>query len=755
MQIPTLDTLLARHAQGLRDKEAIIAVDPDTDTINSISFQQLNDLVNRTKHFLHKHGVRQGDRFAILMHNTPEVLLFELAGASLGATTVPLDFKWDTPERKLFKIKDTNAKIVFVKHEKNQNVEKLANTISWSTFEEFQKLLPAKTPLSFDTKSSLDSHYVILYTSGTTAHPRGVLLTTRACIYNALGIINWQQFTQSDRFNVVLPLHHVNSTEFCLSMLIVGGTIILNTRYSASKFWTTIAKFGATNTSIVPTILHDLLVRADEFNIQKPNISSLKRICIGSAPVMPEETLRFFKTFHVRVTQGYGQTETALRVAGVPVDVDTKTYETFVKSNTIGTPLLYNHLAIMDTENNEMAAGIEGEICIKGPVLADGYLNDRQATGHSFKKGWFHSGDMGYWKNIDTKKYYFIVGRIKEIIIKGGVNISPSAIEDAIVTAFPTIDEVSVAGYPDIRMGEEIAAVVVSKKLFSLPDQIPGISSYEMPKKLYFLDELPKTSTGKIQRVIVKQWVADQMKKEIQKYYYVKKIPPGDADTIKKAVEINNQRWLGLPATIEEFTARAKNGILFGAFEETEGLAGSISCVRLPQKTLDKLKTWNNATKDGTLANNNPYGDCLLCVSISVSLTRPGLVRKQGLALKQTKVQLVKLAKEKIKNYVQSGQDHVLAFHQKPKGGIGGATVWKILENGRPDDKESMGYNVLMKYPTIEKSTKIVRSNNATPSIMLIEHVLLYAKEKGIKNVIAFSRPAGFRDTLVSHPRQR
>jgi acyl-CoA synthetase (AMP-forming)/AMP-acid ligase II len=147
-----------------------------------------------------------------------------------------------------------------------------------------------------------------------------------------------------------------------------------------------------------------------------------------------------------------------------------------------------------------------------------------EATVFSFKKGWFHSGDLGYFKNmqVDLKngqkikgKFFFIVGRLKEIIIKGGVNISPSAIEDVLLKTFNGISEVSVIGIPDSRMGEEVAAVVVTKEGIS-PDKIrkefnskegvlPGLSSYEFPKRIFFMDSLPKTSTGKIQRVEVKK----------------------------------------------------------------------------------------------------------------------------------------------------------------------------------------------------------------------------------------------------------
>lgn len=739
--VDSVEELLASHAEAFTDKAAIVAVNVDTDEADAISYGQLTPLVRRAAAWLSSLGIKRGDRFAILMHNAPEVIILELAGAIIGATTVPLDFKRDTPDRKLFKLKDTNAKALFIKYEKEPPTDPLPDLIiqSWTKLADFVRLLPST--LIEKTTPTLEDYYVILYTSGTTALPKGVMLSIRSCLLNAMGIIDWQKFTQDDVFNIVLPLHHINSTEFCLAMLLVGGTIVLNSRYSAGKFWHIVSRYKTTNTSVVPTILHDLLTRNDEFKKANVNISSLKRICIGSAPVLPEETMRFYDTFGVRVTQGYGQTETALRVAGVPVEVDEATYRQLVKTNTIGTELANNHLAIMDDNNQEKKEGEEGEICIAGPILADGYLNNPEDSAKSFKDGWFHSGDLGYWKMIDNKKFFFIIGRIKEIIIKGGVNLSPSAIEDALLKAFPQIDEVSVVGYPDTRMGEEIAAVVVSKKRLTLPNQIPGLSVYETPKKLFFFDRLPKTSTGKIQRVEVKKKVAELIMKEHPKHYYVRQIL-ADEDVVRKALEINNSRFRFVPATLEEFCARTQNGLFFGVFEEYEGLIGSLSCIQLKASVVDRLKTWNEATSRGTLSNNDPHGDTLLCVAISVQGKEPGIMNQES------KEHLQELAKKHISSYVNSENDHVLNFHKKPKGGIPGAKVWKILENARPEDKEAVGYNVLMKYPRIDDSTTIVRSNAPSPAILLIEHALLYAKEHGIKEVIAFSRPSGFRAYL-------
>lgn len=713
LDISSILELLERNAQKYPKKEAVISVDPHTLKFSILTHPDLKNLSLQTATLLSNLGIKKGDKFAILMHNCAEVLLFELAGALIGATTVPLDLKRDTPERINYKLQETKAKILFTK--------------SWKDFSAFKKLLPrAKVEIN----NGLDTDYVILYTSGTTNTPKGVPLTINSCLLNAMGIAVWQKMTDQERFNVVLPLHHINSTIFCLSVLLKGGAVILNSVYSATKFWTVVSKFKATNTSIVPTILHDLLARRDE---PRPKNSSLKNICIGSAPVLPDQTLKFYKTFKIRVTQGYGQTETALRVSGVPVDLPEKEYLKILKSNSIGRPLANNKLAI-----------IKGEICVYGPTLSKGYLNNPGATKEAFKDGWFHSGDLGYF----TKPYYFIFGRIKEIIIKGGINISPSAVEDVLLKAFPQIKEVSVVGFPDERMGEEIAAVIVIKEgydknelkssILEGKNLLKLISPYELPKKVFFFEELPKTSTGKIQRVEAKSWVAKFILEE--RKLNVRMINPDETDILKSAVLINNEGFKDVQADLDEFRQRAKNGKLFGVFNGLEELLGSLSCVRLKMDDLEKIKTWNEATAKGTLKNNDFSGDALVCVAISV--------KRHFKEVPAEKKIEESLAKEKIEEYVKSRKDYVLNFHAKSKGGLPGATVWKILEKGRKKDKESMGYNVLLKYPEIKQ--KIIKTPNASPSVMLIEEAMVTAKEYGIKYVIAFSRPGGFRKYLLS-----
>lgn len=720
--------LLEHHKEKFGEKDAIIGVDVESGKESRISYEKLAELAYKTANFLVQKGVQKGDRIAFALENTSSILLLELGAGLLGASCVPFDMKRDTPERRAFKLKDSNAKVFF------GDEEELKRMLCDS--------LP-RSPYSSPDGGSLEDEYVLLYTSGTTANPKGVPLSLRALFANAEGIIEWQKLSAEDRFLIVLPLHHVNSTTMSLATLLAGGTIILASRYSASRFWDMAVDYSATITSVVPTILHDLLARKEEFSAKNRDVSSLKRILVGSAPVLPEETLRFMEIFRVKVVQGYGQTETALRVTGVPVDLPRDLFLELTKKNSIGKELAFCNVTILTQDGSEAKEGEEGEICIRGPVIGEGYLNNLQETQKTFSGGWFHSGDLGFYRMVNEAKYFFIKGRIKEIIIKGGINISPAAVEDALLKSFPEIDEVCVVGYPDTRMGEEIAAVIKMKQGFVDIDEesmkkLENLSPYEWPSKVFVVkEEIPKTSAGKIQRVKVKEMVAGWMAQEQTEHLYCRLIGSQEKEILGKAVEINDKRW-SVASSQEEFEQRAKNGYVIGVFSEKAELLGTLSALQTTQEKLEKVKTWDEATAKGTFQTHDSAGEVMLCVSITVD------TKEEIPSIQATPSQA--LADAVISDYVATNLDNVIRFHRKPKGGMEKVgEVTKILPRGRPEDAEAMEYNVLIEYPEIGPNAKIVKTKNASPSVLLIEQAMLLSKEKGCSKVIAFSRPAQFR----------
>lgn len=233
-----------------------------------------------------------------------------------------------------------------------------------------------------------------------------------------------------------------------------------------------------------------------------------------------------------------------------------------------------------------------------------------------------------------------------------------------------------------------------------------------------------------------------------QKNYHVRQIFPTEKELLKQAVNINNQRF-GLKSTLSEFTKRAEKGYVLGYLNEQNTLLGSLCCVPVKYSKVLEYTTYKEATGNGIFKNADKTGDTLLCVAISVvasSAENSTEKNKKSFSYQY----LLKIAPQYIQEYVKSGKDHVLAFHQKAKGGISGAKVLKILPQSRPEDFEAVGYNVLMAYPNITKDIKILLNDRASVAVSLIEHALFFAKKNNLRHVVAFSRPVGFRNFLTS-----
>lgn len=518
--------LLKDRAENQPDKPALIFHDCDTDARTVITYAEFEQRTAALAgHLHHDFGIQPGDCVSLALPNCAEIPLLTLALFRLGATSVPLDLAKDVPERKRYKIENAKSNLLVVLPEHADAERKELPNIQIATTEQ---LLAANAPdadlePNWSGDPSLGQHpNVVLYTSGTTGQPKGTLITRQSITSNADGIIRWLGFDENERVNLVLPLHHINSTTFSLTSLMVGGTLILNSRYSVSAFWRIVSQEQATSASIVPTIMADLLARADDFDREGYDISSLKKIMIGSAPVPANIACQFVDRFDVRLIQGYGSTEVSLRVTGIPPDLPDEQYRDVLKKNAIGIELDNNNVCI----DGDPGEGDIGEILIRGPVVANGYLNQPEATDEVFCNGWFRTGDIGYYRDMHGHRFYFIHGRKKEIIIKGGVNISPIAVENALLNACPELDAVYVVGLRHDRWGEDVCAAAIFKTTVDDPEQaaqqigargqngeISGLSTYEAPSLVYPIthDDRPLTSTGKVQRSALRDIIQKQI----------------------------------------------------------------------------------------------------------------------------------------------------------------------------------------------------------------------------------------------------
>jgi len=724
-----------------------LASDKEGNLEQKTSAAGLKDNIESIASWLLGQGLQEKDSIALGIGNSVHFLQISWAAWSIGVVTVPLDLKRGTIEEHLYKVKVSKAKLIVAQENVFTQQEKLAfgsvrvAEMHDIDFNNKRQDIPWKKDLSYQA--------LILFTSGTTAHPKGVRLSLQNLIINADSIKEWFKIIPSDRFLVTLPLHHINSTTFCLATLLAGASIAVLPVYSNSKFWQHSALTSCTFTSIVPSICFDQLSRQKEFELYKSKLK-LNRIQIGSAPVVTSDVKAFIDMFSIPLYQGYGQTETALRVTGVPLDLDKKLYQDLVEQNSIGKPMKWATVEIMDEKGAILGENKEGELAVAGVAVMKGYLDNKQ-TG--FRDGYFLTGDIGYYRVMGQNRYFFLKGRGKEIIIKGGVNISPVAVEDKLKKIERSIDQVYVVGIPDRRFGEEIAAIICWKKSgkerakarlkYKLRQGTLQLKPYDTPQFIAQIkpEDLPTTSAGKVQRFVLKTKIAQQ---ELESIYLLCKTSyysfiqlSSRSPYIKQAFDMYNYSWHPLTIDMDKFEEMIKYMIVIVAVDTEDKVQGVVCALPsgLSQKQLSSISYADLTDINNTQINKTPSS--FICVAIC------------GTGYKQEPIPTVKKVPtpHEVESYLQSGQDSVYNFHTKPKGGLEkGAQLIAVLRNARPDDKMSLGYNMLMKYPKPRIGISI--NSKATVATQLIEAILLLAYNVGIDTVYAFSRPAGLAKYL-------
>jgi acyl-CoA synthetase (AMP-forming)/AMP-acid ligase II len=338
----------------------------------------------------------------------------------------------------------------------------------------------------------LDDLASILYTSGTTGKPKGAMLTHRNLLVNTTQGAELVPLGPGERVGMILPLFHANAqVATTLIPMMIGCEIVMWERFSASKFWDTVAELRPVTISAVPTILAAVL--------NAPNAptdgNSMRYVICGAAPLSVELLQAFQDRFGIRILEGYGLTETGCIASINPFYGERKV-------GSIGLPLRGEEMRIVGEGGEVADAGGYGEIIIRGANVMPGYLKNPDATAESIRDGWLYTGDIGY---MDEDGYFYIVDRSKDMIIRGGENIYPREIEE-VIYEHASVLECAVIGIPHEVRGEEVMAIVVAKPGAQVDlDELAAfaaqrLAKYKLPARFELLDELPKTPTGKISK---------------------------------------------------------------------------------------------------------------------------------------------------------------------------------------------------------------------------------------------------------------
>ncbi|CAI0546850.1 unnamed protein product [Linum tenue] len=515
-QTQTLTGLLKRVAHEFPDRRAL-SVSGKLD----LTHARLDELVERAASRLASAGVKPGDVVALTFPNTVEcvcsvirlqfVVMF-LAVIRARATAAPLNAAY-TAEEFEFYLSDSESKLLLTSRDGNAAAESAASKlqIRHSTAAlsvKDSELALSLPPPSESGANSLDQLPVnepadgalFLHTSGTTSRPKGVPLTQLNLASSVQNIKSVYKLTESDSTVIVLPLFHVHGLlAGLLSSLAAGAAVTLPAagRFSASTFWQDMVKYNATWYTAVPTIHQIILDRHS--STPKPVYPKLRFIRSCSASLAPSILARLEEAFGAPVLEAYAMTEATHLMSSNPLPEDGPH-----KPGSVGKPV-GQEMAILSEDGEIQGPNSNGEVCIRGPNVTKGYKNNPEANKSGFLFGWFHTGDLGYF---DSDGYLHLVGRIKELVNRGGEKISPIEV-DSVLLSHPDIAQAVCFAVPDEKYGEEINCAIIPREGSKIDEAEvqsfckKNLAAFKVPKKVFITNDVPKTASGKIQRRIV------------------------------------------------------------------------------------------------------------------------------------------------------------------------------------------------------------------------------------------------------------
>jgi long-chain acyl-CoA synthetase len=454
---------------------------------------------------LRTHGAQPGDRIVVMMLNSPDVSAAFTAIWKLGAVMVPITPMWTAREVR-YVLENSGARLVITSPELAARVQEAAADLP----DLARVLVLGATPVAGVTNIATalaaaplyepvadcapDVLAMLLYTSGTTGNPKGVMLSHDNLIFVADALYELNRSLGQIRGMQVLPLSHVYGVLMMNLGLRMGNSTYILKHFDARRVLEIVESFRVQRLALVPTMLTMLINQPDRTQF---DTASLEAAGAGGAALSEATRQEFARLFNCRVTQGYGMSETTGILTSYYPDEE-------YRVGSVGRAVPGVEMCVQDFNNEILPAGEIGELCSRGRHIMRGYFNNLSATADTLIEGpngrWLHTGDIGW---IDADGYVYITDRKKDLVIKGGENISPREIEEAIY-AHPAVAEAAVVGVPDAVYGENLLAAVVLKAgqtltEAALKEHLAGqVTKFKIPARIVFLDALPKGSTGKI-----------------------------------------------------------------------------------------------------------------------------------------------------------------------------------------------------------------------------------------------------------------
>jgi len=492
-----LSDWIAHHAAFDPDKPALIYRE------QAITYRRFDGMIaDHARALKHVYGVGRGDRVAYLGFNSPEFLALMFACARLGALFIPLNWRLAGPEH-LFILRDAAARVMVCEADFKDHADRLRPDLpdcefvaagftgaGWRSLAD-----DVRAAVGDDRNPHVDAELPLLlvYTSGTTGHPKGAVLTQQAVQWNALNSLHMHDMTSADRILTALPMFHVGGLNIQTTpALYAGATVILHRKFDPADVLKSIAGDRPSLIVLVPATIQSILAHP---GWAAADISSLRAVTTGSS-IVPHPLIEAIHQRGIPVQQVYGSTETC------PIAVYLRAGDAMAKVGSTGKAAMHCKIRIVDENDDDVEAGRSGEILVSGPNIMFEYWGNATATAGALDNGWFRSGDIGY---EDGDGYLFINDRKTDVIISGGENIYPAELE-LVMHEIPGVAEAAVVGVVHEKWGEVPVAVAVRSAGSDLDSAAildrfeNSLAHFKHPGKIIFMDALPRNAMGKVQK---------------------------------------------------------------------------------------------------------------------------------------------------------------------------------------------------------------------------------------------------------------
>ncbi len=503
-----LGLLVSKRAMLRPDQDAVV----DIASQRRLTYSELDARCNRLANALVDGGLETGDRVATLLMNGSEFVEVFFGAARVGGVIVSLNWRLVADELS-FILDDAGAEtlvfgtafceVVADLHARGGEGTKVTNWIHVGSEADrpefargYEEALAAASEDALPVTACDDDLLFIMYMSGTTGLPKGVMHSHRTAMWSSLTALVTADLHQEDRYLICLPLFHVGALNPLLSSIHTGGTVVIMAEFNPARIWEIYREERVDVTLAVPAMLNFML---DTYDASAHDTSTLRWIMSGAAPV-PVSLIEKYAGMGIDIHQVYGLTETCGPACLITGD------QAIERAGSTGKAFFHTDVKVVDSEGREVGADETGEVLVRGPHLMVGYWNRPDATREAIVDGWLHTGDIA---RVDGDGYIYIQDRLKDMIISGAENVYPAEVEN-VLAAHEGIRDVAVIGVPSAKWGESPLAVVVKQDESLVAEEVLGfckgkLAPYKLPKMVEFVDAIPRNPSGKILKRILRE----------------------------------------------------------------------------------------------------------------------------------------------------------------------------------------------------------------------------------------------------------